>query len=82
MIKSDLIRLDLCELYMSLSKYPTKTFGESEQSLYSSYLKFIVEKVVIYNDLDSKKLNIRTELFEFIQTEIEQIKFVFKKINN
>jgi hypothetical protein len=64
---------------MSLSKYPNKIFGgESDQALYSSYLKFLIEKIVIYNDLDSNKSTIRKDLFEFFQNEIEQIKFVFK----
>jgi len=64
---------------MSLSKYPNKIFGgESDQALYSSYLKFLIEKIVIYNDLDSNKSTIRKDLFEFFQIEIEQIKFVFK----
>ncbi len=69
-------RLDLCELYMSLSKYSTKTFVESDQALYSSYLRFIIEKLVTYNDLDSNKSSIRKDLFEFLRIQIEQIKFV------
>jgi len=63
---------------MSLSKYSNKTFGESEQALYSSYLKLVIEKLVIYNDLDSNKSTIRKDLFGFLRMEIEQIKFVFK----
>jgi len=63
---------------MSLSKYPNKIFGESDQALYSSYLKYIIEKLVSYNDLDSNKSTIRKDLFEFFKNEIEQIKFVFK----
>mgnify|MGYP006892795922 CR=1 FL=1 len=62
---------------MSLSKYSTKVSSESEQALYSSYLKFLIEKVIIYNDFDSNKLNIRREILDFIQFEIEQMKFVF-----
>lgn len=68
--------LDLCVLYMSLSKYSNKTFVESDQALYSSYLKFLIEKVVLYNDLDSNKSTIRKDLFEFFHIEIEQLKFV------
>jgi ribosomal protein L23 len=68
--------LDLCVLYMSLSKYSNKKCGESDQALYSSYLKFLIEKLVVYNDLDSNKSTIRKDLFEFFQIEIEQIKFV------
>lgn len=61
---------------MSLSKYSNKIFCESDQTLYSSYLKFLIEKVVIYNDLDSNKSTIRKDLVEFLQIEIEKIKFV------
>jgi hypothetical protein len=64
---------------MSLSKYSKKIFIESDQALYSSYLKFMIEKVVIYNDLDSNKSTIRKDLFEFFRIEIEQIKFVLKR---
>ena len=63
---------------MSLSKYSTKTFVESDQALYSSYLRFIIEKLVIYNDLDSNKSTIRKDLFEFLCKQIEQIKFVYR----
>jgi hypothetical protein len=64
---------------MSLSKFRNR---ESDQTIYSLYLKFIIEKLVIYNDLDSNKSKIRKDLFEFIQNEIEQIKFVFEKFNS
>jgi hypothetical protein len=66
---------------MSLSKYSNKIFGESDQALYTSYLKYLIEKLVIYNDLDSNKSTIRKDLFEFFQNEIEQIKFVLKSKN-
>jgi hypothetical protein len=62
---------------MSLSKHSDKSLRESDQSLYSSYFKFLMENLVVYNDLDSNKLFIRKELFDFVQIEIEQIKFVF-----
>jgi len=62
---------------MSLSKTSDKTFRESDQALYSSYLKYLIEKLVVYNDLDSTKSLIRKELFDFFQNELEQIKFVF-----
>lgn len=63
---------------MSLSKYSSKIFGENDQALYSLYLKFIIEKLVIYNDLDTNKSTIRKDLFVFLQNQIDQIKFVFK----
>ncbi|CAF5092739.1 unnamed protein product, partial [Rotaria sp. Silwood1] len=66
--------IDLCTLYMSLSKNQNKSFYESDQALYSSYLKFIIEKLVIYNDLDLNKSTIRKDLFYFFHIEIEQLK--------
>jgi hypothetical protein len=61
---------------MSLSRNSDKSYRESDQSLYSSYLKYLVEKLVVYNDLDLNKTSIRKDLFEFFQNEIEQLKFV------
>ncbi|CAF4673227.1 unnamed protein product, partial [Rotaria sp. Silwood2] len=69
--------IDLCELNMTLSKNQNKSFHESDQALYSSYLKFLIEKLVIYNDLDSSKSTIRKDLFDFLHIEIEQLKFKF-----
>ncbi|CAF0715627.1 unnamed protein product [Adineta steineri] len=66
--------IDLCVLYMSLLKTSDKSSRENDQSLYSSYLKFIIEKLVVYNDLDSSKLLIRKELLDFFRNEIEQLK--------
>ena len=63
---------------MSFSRSSNKTFSESEQAVYSSHLKFIIEKVVIYNDLDSIKSTIRTDVLQFLQIEIGQMKFVFR----
>ncbi|UJR28997.1 hypothetical protein I4U23_010215 [Adineta vaga] len=65
--------IDLCELYMSLSKNSEKTFRESDQALYSSYLKYLLEKLVVYNDLDSSKSLLQKDLFDFLQHEIEQL---------
>ncbi|CAF1500441.1 unnamed protein product, partial [Rotaria magnacalcarata] len=65
---------DLCNLYMSLSKTQNKLFRESDQALYSSYLKFLIEKFVVYYDLDLTKSSIRKDLFEFLKVEIEQLK--------
>lgn len=68
---------------MSISKTQNKTFHENDQALYISYLKFLIEKLVIYNDLDSTKSLIRKDLFEFLQSKIEQFKFVLiEKIKN
>jgi hypothetical protein len=61
---------------MSLSRNSDKSYRESDQSLYSSYLKYLVEKLVVYNDLDLNKTSIRKDLFEFFQNEIDQLKFV------
>ena len=60
---------DLCTLYMSLSKT-----RERDQALYSPYLRFLVEKVVLHNDLDTSQSSIRKDLFVFLQTELEQLK--------
>jgi hypothetical protein len=65
--------LDLCVLFMSLSKHRR----ESDQALYSPYLKLIIEKLVVYNDLDTIKSSIRKDLLDFFQIEIEQIKLDF-----
>ena len=62
---------------MSLSKNQDRSFCESDQALYSSYLKFLLEKLVVYNDLSSNKSSIRKDLFDFFQIEIEHIKYVF-----
>jgi hypothetical protein len=67
---------------MSLSKYSNKIFDENDQALYSSYLRFLIEKLVIYNDLDSNKSTIRKDLFLFLRIQIEQIKFVFLSKSN
>lgn len=64
---------------MSLSKCSNKIFSESEQAVYSSHLKFIIENVVNYNDLNSIKSTIRTDVLQFLQIEIGQMKFVVKK---
>jgi hypothetical protein len=61
---------------MSLSRNSDKSYRESDQSLYSSYLKYLVEKLVVYNDLDLNKTSIRKDLFDFFQNEIDQLKFV------
>ena len=60
---------DLCVLYMSLSKT-----RECDQALYSPHLRFLVEKVVLHNDLDTSQSSIRKDLFVFLQTELEQLK--------
>lgn len=65
--------LDLCELYMSLAKNSEKSVRESDQSVYSSYLKYLLEKLVVYTDLDSNKSLLRKDLFDFLQHEIEQL---------
>ncbi|CAF0938650.1 unnamed protein product [Adineta ricciae] len=65
--------IDLCELYMSLAKNSEKSVRESDQSLYSSYLKYLLEKLAVYTDLDSSKSLLRKDLFNFLQHEIEQL---------
>lgn len=54
---------------MSLSKT-----RECDQALYSPHLRFLVEKVVLHNDLDTNQSSIRKDLFVFLQTELEQLK--------
>lgn len=67
-------KIDLCSLYMSLSKIGEKSVRENDIPIYSFYLKFIIEKLVFYNDLDSKKLSIRQDIFDFLRTQLDLIK--------
>ena len=71
------IFLDLCLLYMSLARISDKSLRESDQALYSSYLKFLIDKLIVYNDLDTNKTSLRKDLLDFFRSEIEQITFVF-----
>ena len=63
---------------MSLAQHRQESPRQGDPALYSSYLKLLIEKSVIYNDLDAVRPTMRKDFFDFLRMEIDQLKFVLR----
>ena len=64
-----MVNADLCVLYMSLTKK-----SELDQAFYSSSLKMIAEKSIIYHDFDTIDMKFRQEVFNFLRIQFDDLK--------